>query len=156
MGVFSNSTSKAGYDTRSILKWSITEISELSVSKVSNQISTKEPHSNGNERLLHIFWSSSRLVRAVKYANCKECPRYCTKPSSGEALVLEFWWMWSTLSLPLLSVPLWHNVVVPIKFLPMGQLELFNHLLYVKLFNSIQMTDVKLNYLYLIGIRGTI
>ena len=52
------------------------------------------------------------------------------KPSDGEAPVLELWRMESTTSLSLLPVPLWHEVVVPVKFLSMGQIELFNHSLW--------------------------
>ena len=57
---------------------------------------------------------------------------------------LKLWRMWGTLSLPLLPGPLGPGVVVPARVLSMGQIELFNHLLYLKPFK--QMTDVKLNY----------
>ena len=36
----------------------------------------------------------------------KECSGYNTKLSKGEVLILEVWWMWSTLSLLLLPDPL--------------------------------------------------
>ena len=37
---------------------------------------------------------------------------------------LQFWGMWSTLSLPLLLGPLWPEVVAPDSVLSMGQIEL--------------------------------
>ena len=63
---------------------------------------------------------------AEEYTNCtsaegvrptpNECPRYDTKQSDGEVLVmLELWGMHSILSLPSLPGPLWPGVVVPDK-----------------------------------------
>ena len=40
--------------------------------------------------------------------------------------------------LPLLSGPLWLSVVVPVRVPSMGQIELFNHLLYLKPFKCVQ------------------
>ena len=68
-------------------------------------------------------------------------PGYDTKPSDDEAPILELWWMWSTHSLPLLLGPLWPEMVVPIRVLSMGLTELFNDLLYLKLFNCVQTND---------------
>ena len=39
--------------------------------------------------------------------------------------MLDVWGMWSTLSLPLLPVPLWPGVVVPDRVLCTGQIKLF-------------------------------
>ena len=56
-----------------------------------------------------------------------ECPRYDIKQSDGEALVmLEFWGMQSTPSLPVLPGSLWAGVVPPDRVLCMGQIELFD------------------------------
>ena len=51
---------------------------------------------------------------------------YDSKQSDGEALALEPWGKWSTLSLLLLPVPLWPVVVAPDEVLSIGQIELFN------------------------------
>ena len=51
-----------------------------------------------------------------------------------------------TPSLQLFSGPLWPGEVVPFKVHSLGQIELFNHLLYLKQFNSVQKYDVELNY----------
>ena len=72
----------------------------------------------------------AQLAGAVEYADCtsatpspNECPGYCTKPSDGEAPVLELWRMWSNPLLPLLSGPLWPGVVVPVRAPSMGQID---------------------------------
>ena len=50
-----------------------------------------------------------------------------TKQSNGEApVMLEFWRMWITPSLPSLPYPLWPGVVAPDRILSMGQIELFD------------------------------
>ena len=49
--------------------------------------------------------------------------------------------MWSTLLLPLLPGPLRPGVVLIVKVLSMDQIELFNHLLVLKPFNSMQTND---------------
>ena len=67
------------------------------------------------------------------------CLGYDSKPSDGEAWVLEIWGMWSTPSLPL---PLWPGVVVPVRVSSMGQIEIFNHFLYLCKW----MNNVELNY----------
>ena len=59
--------------------------------------------------------------------------RYDTKPSDDEVQVLESWGIWNTPSLPLLSGPLWPEVVVLVRVSSMGQIELFNHLVDLKL-----------------------
>ena len=61
-----------------------------------------------------------------------------TKPSDGEASVLELLRVCSTFSLPSLLGPFWRGVVVPIK---VPSMELFNHLLYLKPFNCVQTND---------------
>ena len=86
---------------------------------------------------------------AVEYADCifaeeldptNECPRYNTKPSDGEVLVLDRWGMRSTSCLPLLLGSLLPGVIVPFRVPSIGQMELFNHLSLCE-----QMTDVNLN-----------
>ena len=54
---------------------------------------------------------------------------------------LEFWGMWRTPSLTLLSDSLWLGVVVSVMFSSMCQIELFNHLLYLKIFNLIAVLE---------------
>ena len=49
------------------------------------------------------------------------CPRYDTKQSDGKATVmLDFWGIRSTSSLPFLPDPLWPGVVAPDRVLSMG------------------------------------
>ena len=67
-----------------------------------------------------------------------ECPRYDTKRCNSES---RSFGMWSTSSLTLLLGPLRASMAVPIKVSSMGQIELFNHLLYLKLFNCVQTND---------------
>ena len=68
-----------------------------------------------------------------------EFPDMTLKKSDGEALViLKFWGMQSTLSLPLLSGPLKLWVVAPNRVRSMGQIELFD----IKTVHK-QMTSVK-------------
>ena len=57
-----------------------------------------------------------------------ECYGYDTKPSDGAAPALELQGMWSTPSLPLLSVFLWPFLVVHFRALYIGQIELFKYL----------------------------
>ena len=46
--------------------------------------------------------------------------------------------MWITPSLPLLLQP---GMLVPVRVPSMGQIELFNHLLYLNPFNCVQIND---------------
>ena len=69
-----------------------------------------------------------------------KCPRYDTKQSDGEALVMqELWRIGSTLSMPSLPGPLWSRVVASETVLSMSQKELFDiwteckHMTYAKL-----------------------
>ena len=56
-----------------------------------------------------------------------EYPRYDTKQSAAETLVmLELWGMRDILSLPSLPGPLWLRTVAPDKVLSMGQIELLD------------------------------
>ena len=65
--------------------------------------------------------------------------------------------MGNTSFMPLLPGPLQLEIVVPVSVPCMGQIELFDHLLYLKPFNCVkQMTDVELNYWYNIAILETI
>ena len=75
-----------------------------------------------------------QLARAVEYTDCtsaeeqdspNKCPGYDTKQSDGEVpVMLKFWGMQSTFSLPLLLGPLWPGVVAPDRAPSMGQIEL--------------------------------
>ena len=91
---------------------------------------------------------SAQSTGAVEYSDCISAERKDThnkypdmKQSDGEASVLELWGMWSSPSLPLLPGPLWPRVVVPVRVLSMVQIELFNHLVYLKPFNCVQTSD---------------
>ena len=63
----------------------------------------------------------AQMAGAVKYTDCfsaerkdssNKHPRYDNKQSDGEVpVMLEFWGMWSTISLPLLLGPLWPRMV---------------------------------------------
>ena len=64
----------------------------------------------------------------VKSIKTEAFLRHDTKPSDDEASVLELWGMWSTPSLPLLPGPLSPGVVVLVKILSKGQVELFDQL----------------------------
>ena len=59
---------------------------------------------------------------------------------------IEFLEIWSTFSFPLLLDPLWPNMVVSVRVPSMDQIELFNHLLYLKQFECKLMINIKLNY----------
>ena len=50
--------------------------------------------------------------------------------------------MWSGPSVPLLPDPHGPRVVVPVQVPSMGQIELFNYLLYLKPFNCVQTNDL--------------
>ena len=75
---------------------------------------------------------------AVEYTDCNfaegkdpphECPRYDTKQSDGEVVImLELWGMRSTSLLPLLPGPHWPGVVAPDRALSMGYIELTAYL----------------------------
>ena len=54
--------------------------------------------------------------------------------SDSEASFLELWGMWGTHSLQLLPVPLWPKVIELVRVPSVGQIELFNNLLYWKSF----------------------
>ena len=66
------------------------------------------------------------LCKEVDLPLLNEYPGYNTKQCDGEAPVLNLWGMWSTLSLPLFSGPLWPGVVAFNRVLPMSQIELFD------------------------------
>ena len=66
-----------------------------------------------------------------------KCLGYNAKPSEIEAPVQELLEIWSTTPLPLLPGPLWPGVVVPVSVSSIGQIELFDHLRYVKPFNCV-------------------
>ena len=64
------------------------------------------------------------LCRGIRHPT-NACPRYDTKQSDGEVLViLELWGMQRTPSLPLLLGPLCSGVVAPDRVLSMDQIEL--------------------------------
>ena len=55
-----------------------------------------------------------------------DCPGYDTKQSDGQAsILLKFWGMQRTPSLPLFPGPLWPRVVAPNRVLSMDQIELY-------------------------------
>ena len=58
------------------------------------------------------------------YDNSKECPRYDSKQSEGEAPVILELWRIRTSSLLSLLGPIWSGVVAPDCILSMGQIEL--------------------------------
>ena len=61
------------------------------------------------------------LCREVRPPPPNECPGYDTKQSDGEVpVILGFWGMRNTPSLPLLPGPLWPSVVAPYRVLSMG------------------------------------
>ena len=100
--------------------------------------------------LRHAYMFIARLTchRGFKYADCIPCKKkwmswvgYNTT-CDGEAPVLEIWEVWSTFSLPLLPGPLWPGVVVTLKFLFIGEIELFENYIY-----SNGILDA-INYLY--------
>ena len=93
------------------------------------------------------FTQLDKIVLAILH-----CDKWISKnwmshkaASEGEIPVLEFLGMLSTPSLPLLPGSLWPGVVIPVWVPSIGQIELFNHFLYLKPFNRVQ-TNVKLNY----------
>ena len=66
-----------------------------------------------------------QLILCRRVIPLNKCPGYDSKQSDGEIpVMLELWGMGSTPSLPLLSGPLWSEVVVPNRILSMGQVEL--------------------------------
>ena len=68
--------------------------------------------------------------------------------SDGEAQVLEFWLMWSTPLLPLLSDPLWYGAVVPVRIQSIGQIEIFNPFLKWKIsFHYVQTHDRQIQFI---------
>ena len=83
----------------------------------------------------------SHLAGVVEYADCfsaedipNECPGYDSETYDRDIIFLEFLGMSSSPSLPLLSDSVWPIVRV----LSMGQIEIFNHLSYLKPFNCVQ------------------
>ena len=63
--------------------------------------------------------------------------------------------MWSTPSLPSLSVPLWTGVVVPVNVPFMGQIELLSNLVriiisYLKSYSCVQIVCIRLEYLLIV------
>ena len=66
------------------------------------------------------------------------CPGYDT---DGETPVLELRGIGNTPLFSLLPGPLWPGVVVPVRVPYMVQIELFNHLLYLKRFNCVQQNE---------------
>ena len=98
--------------------------------QMDHPVLTRKPnHSVGRDcriQWMNFGWG----VRSSTHTN--ECPGYNIKQSDREAPTLETWRMWSTPSLPMLPGSLWPGVLAPDRVLSMGQIELFNHLLYLK------------------------
>ena len=80
-----------------------------------------------------------------KISHPKGFPGYDTKRYDSEALFLELSGKWSILSLPLLPGPLSPEVTVPVRVLFKGEMELYNHLIYLKPFNCVQVKLVGLD-----------
>ena len=66
-----------------------------------------------------------------------------------ESPVLETWGLWSTPLLPLLPDPLWPSKVVSVRIPSMGQIEIFDNLLYLKPFNRVQTNELWFVWIYL-------
>ena len=81
-----------------------------------------------------VGWDS-RICRMYLCRGIRPRPNKCPGYDTKLHLMEKFGEMWSTPSLPLLPGPLWPRVAVPVRFLSMSQIELFNHLLYLKTFN---------------------
>ena len=77
--------------------------------------------------------STSTASLQIKTPTRNEYLGYDSKRSGGEVpVMLKFWGMWTTPSLPSLPGPLWPRVVTPDRVLSMGQIEL-NCVLTIKL-----------------------
>ena len=87
----------------------------------------------------HQNTSVSWSFRIYQMHLCRSCEylEHDSRPSD----VLGLWQMWSTHSLSLLRGPLWPRVVIPIRVLSMGQIELLNYLWYLKPLNCVQTND---------------
>ena len=94
-----------------------------------------------------VHWSSQIMFDYVSAYICIWLYNTWTRHLStcdGEVPILELRGKWSTLSLPLLPASFWSRVIVSATVPPIGQIELFNHLLYLKPFNCVQTN--KLNW----------
>ena len=91
---------------------------------------------------LHLCW-------VVRPSTIK-CSGYYTKPSDGDASILELWGMWSTSSLPLLQSPPWPRVEVLVRVSFMSQTEVFDHLTMYKQMNSGLFNVLPINYWFTI------
>ena len=77
---------------------------------------TKYSFTNPIAQLAGAVEYTVHLYRGVRPPPSNECPDNDTKQSDGEApVILGFWGMQSTPSLPWLPGPLWPGVVVPDK-----------------------------------------
>ena len=86
-----------------------------------------------------VAFGSSLAERGKNISN--DYPRYDTKPSDGETPVLELCRMWNTPSVRLHLSFLRPRVVITVRVLSDGQIELLNHLLYLKPFNCAPTND---------------
>ena len=70
----------------------------------------------------------------------QRCSQYIRqpKPTGAEVSVLKLWVMTSTPALALIPGPLWPGLDVLVRVLSIGQIKLFNNLLYLKLCNYMQ------------------
>ena len=106
---------------------------------------------------LRLMWIILSAV-AVEYTNCfqQRVSRYDTKQSDREVpVMLGFWGMRSTLSLPPLPDPLSPGVVVPDRVLSMGQIELNSVLMLIWSFwNRTVLTFKLLTYAKLICLKS--
>ena len=74
-----------------------------------------------------VGWGCRIHCRGLRPLPLNKCPEYDIKPFDGEApVMLELWWMWSTLSLPSLLGLLLLGVVAHDRILSMGQWLMLN------------------------------
>ena len=89
-----------------------------------------------------IFYLKAQSAGAVKYADCisveSKIPTTTIRWWNFHPVL---WGMWSIPSLLLLPHLLWPGVVVPVRVPSMGEIEIFNHFLYLKPFNEVQTND---------------
>ena len=69
-------------------------------------------------------------LQSSKTSPLRKSSGYVTQPSNSEAPVLELMGVLRASSLPLLPNPLYPRVVVAVRVLSKGQLEICNHFLY--------------------------
>ena len=66
-------------------------------------------------------------MKSQLYFKIGSVPIWHWTASGGEAPILDIWEVWCTLSLPLLPCPLWIKVVIPVRFISINQIDLFQN-----------------------------